>query len=62
MFTTLVYSEPEEYSETFQVSIMYRLCNVKHIYDEVFYLEPFLRAEFVETLFIVRRTHALNQP
>ena len=50
IFRTLVYLEPEEYSETFLASIMQ--CFAKHMYDEVFYLEPFVTLTYSDFWYI----------
>ena len=46
----LVYSEPEKYSEPCQASMMQGFVNEPcHIYDEVFYSEPFLTITYLDS-------------
>ena len=58
IFRILVCSEPEEYSKPCQVSMMQRFLNEPwHIYDEVFYSEPFvtyLNSRYIQILSIFR--------
>ena len=59
IFRILVYSEPEEYSEPCQASIMQRFLNENtgvftmwHIYDGVFYLEPSVTMTYLDSWYI----------
>ena len=50
IFGILVYSEPEEYSEPCQASMMLRFFNEPwHIYDEVFHSEPFVTIAYLDS-------------